>query len=174
MARLRFAWRPTGNWCRFSKVQRWRRADVQSSRALEIITVEKSGHTGSSGSTGRRCPEPLIAGSRVRPASIATDWVAARRTGRHRRLLRWLGTISGTTIGRGLFPEASSFAGGRAYVFTKTATGWHQTPSSRVPHTVAPERLRCLCCTIQSHTIVVGAVCCMPRSTGRAAYVFEG
>jgi hypothetical protein len=90
--------------------------------------------------------------------------------------LDWFGAsvaVSGTTIVVGAPAEPLLSAGvGRAYVFTKTTTGWHQSAELRNPDPLGPDWFGDAV-AVSGNTIVVGAPAISVLSSGLGrAYVF--
>ena len=121
---------------------------------------------------------PAVASPRAstRQASPALGRQLAELAGTGSAALDWFGAsvaVSGNTIVVGAPAEPRLSAGvGRAYVFTKTATGWDQNAELRSPDPLGPDWFGDSV-AILGHTIVVGAPAISVLSSGLGrAYVF--
>jgi hypothetical protein len=121
---------------------------------------------------------PAVASPRAstRQASPALGRQLAELAGTGSAALDWFGAsvaVSGNTIVVGAPAEPRLSAGvGRAYVFTKTATGWDQNAELRSPDPLGPDWFGDSV-AISGHTIVVGAPAISVLSSGLGrAYVF--
>jgi FG-GAP repeat len=112
----------------------------------------------------------------ARPASPSLGRQMAELAGSGSGALDWFGAsvaVSGNTIVVGAPAEPLLSAGvGRAYVFTKTTTGWHQSAELHNPDPLGPDWFGDSV-AVSGNTIVVGAPAISILSSGLGrAYVF--